>query len=243
MNTRTRRYLVAALLAGCCSLVSCGTERAGATGHGPPAPRPSVTDRACAVGEAPETTDDDGELPDTTSDGQGLPDTTTDDRELPDTTSDDQGLPDTTTDDRELPDTTSDDQGLPDTTTDDQALPDTTTDDQGVPAGDTTEDGASVPEVGSHRWFSMTREFRAYLKTAAPKADAAIAAHVERVCVRTPANDGRTVADVWVDYGVWEDGKLKHAAEVFARWRRSVYGDHGHVTVLAPAKMNAERGW
>ncbi|MBL1084182.1 hypothetical protein JK359_19800 [Streptomyces actinomycinicus] len=217
MKTKTPRYVVAALLVGCCSLVSCGTQHGEAGRTGAPAPRASVTDRSCALEEVPEdTTDDDGELPDTTSD----------DQELPDTTSDDQG------------------SAGGDTTSDDQELPDTTSDDQGVPAGDTTDDdGAGVPAAGPHRWFPMTREFRAHLKASARKADAAVAAHVEKVCIRTPGGDGRTEADVWVDYGVWEDDELQRAAEVFARWRQSVYGDHGHVTVLAPAKMDAERSW
>ncbi|MFF7749722.1 hypothetical protein ACFZCP_10780 [Streptomyces sp. NPDC007971] len=236
MRIKTRGRLVAALLVGCCALVSCGTHRAGAAKAGSPAPRPSAVDTACAVERPSQDTDDDqGELPDTTSDDQGLPDTTSDDQgELPDTTSDDQG---------ELPDTTSDDQGLPDTTSDDQGLPDTTTDDQGPAADGTTEDGAGVPEAGPHRWFPMTREFRAYLAAGVSKGDVAIAAHVSRVCVRTPDDSGRTEADVWVDYGVWQDGERNRAAGAFARWRRSVYGGHGHVTVLAPAKMTTERDW
>ncbi|GGU87504.1 hypothetical protein GCM10010260_21130 [Streptomyces filipinensis] len=218
-----RRRLVAALLVGCCTLVSCGTKRADTARDDSPAPRSTVIDKACDVENPPQDTNDD----------QGLPDTTTDDQGLPDTTTDDQGLPDTTTDDQELPDTT----------TDDQELPDTTTDDQGAPAGDTTEDGADVPGAGPHRWFSMAREFRAYLMASAPKGDAAIAAHVTRVCVRTPDDSGRTEADVWVDYGVWQDDELNDAAKAFVHWRRSVYGDHGHVTALAPAKMDTELSW
>ncbi|MGW2856613.1 hypothetical protein ACWDAZ_33210 [Streptomyces sp. NPDC001215] len=86
-----------------------------------------------------------------------------------------------TSDDQTLPDTTSDDQNLPDETSDDQTLPDTTSDDQqdpGPPMGDTTDDDGGVPTAGPHRWFPMLREFRAYLSTDAPEADAAIAAHV-----------------------------------------------------------------
>ncbi|MFF5532089.1 hypothetical protein ACFY71_06370 [Streptomyces cinerochromogenes] len=207
MKTRTSRYVVAALLVGCCTLVSCGSEHADAGRGGPSAPQWSTADEECAYKEAPDTTDDDQEIPDTTSD----------DQELPDYTSDDQGPPvDGTTDD----------------TTDDTA--DDTTD-------GTTGDGG-VPDAGPHRWFSMTRDFRAYLKGSASKKDAAIAAHVEKVCVRMPG-DGRTAARVWVDYGVWEDDELQHAAEMFARWRKSVYGDRGHVAVLAPAKMTADRDW
>jgi hypothetical protein len=218
MKTKMRRYAVAVLLVGSCSLVSCGTQHADAARAGSTAPRPSAAGRECDVEDVPEATDDD----------QGLPGTTSDDQGLPDTTSDDQG----------------DGQGLPDTTSDDyQELPDTTSDDQGPPVGDTTEDDPGVPSAGPHRWFSMTREFRDYLRTGAPKADAALAAHVGKVCVRTPEGDGRTEADVWVDYGVWEDGKLNRATRAFAHWRQTVYGDHGHVTVLAPAKMDAERRW
>ncbi|MGW3207645.1 hypothetical protein [Streptomyces sp. NPDC001135] len=233
MRTRMRRRLVAALLVGCCSLVSCGTRHADAARGGSPAPRATVADRTCDIEEQdPQTTDDDQGLPDTTSDDQGLPDVTSDDQ-------DDQGLPDTTTDDQggqDLPDTTTDDQGG-------QDLPDTTSDDQGPPVDDTTEDGAGVPGAGPHRWFPMAREFRTYLTTSAPKADAAIAAHVTRVCVRTPDDSGRTEADVWVDYGVWQDVELRNAAKAFAHWRRSVYGDHGHVTALAPAKMTTDLSW
>ncbi|MEU7409244.1 hypothetical protein AB0B40_07925 [Streptomyces sp. NPDC042638] len=214
MKTKMRRYAVAVLLVGGCSLVSCGTQHADAARTDSTAPRASAADRECDVEDSPVATEDD----------QGLPDTTSDDQGVPDTTSDDQGLPDTTSDDY-------------------QELPDTTSDDQGPPAGDTTEDDQGVPSAGPHRWFSMTREFRDYLRTGAPKADAAIAAHVGKVCVRTPEGDGRTEADVWVDYGVWEDDKLNRATRAFAHWRQSVYGDHGHVTVLAPAKMDAERSW
>ncbi|MFF3917308.1 hypothetical protein ACFYZB_28200 [Streptomyces sp. NPDC001852] len=214
MRTKTRRRLVAALLVGCCALVSCGTQRAGVAQGDSPAPRSSAADRTCDIEEG-----------------------------APDTTDDDQGLPDTTSDDQELPDATSDDQGLPDTTSDDQGLPGTTSDDQGPAVDDTSEDGSGVPQAGPHRWFPMAREFRAYLTASASSADAAIAAHVDRVCVRMPGSDGRTEADVWVDYGVWDDDKLERAAAVFARWRQSVYGDRGHVEVLAPAKMNTERSW
>ncbi|MFI0812404.1 hypothetical protein [Streptomyces echinatus] len=245
MKTRMRRYAVAALLVGCCSLVSCGTQGADAARSAPSAPRTaSAADGECFVEDAPQATEDDQGSSDTTSDDQGLPDTTSDDQGLPDTTSDDQELPDTTSDDQALPDTTSDDyQELPDTTTDDQELPDTTSDDQGPPEGDTTEDGVGVPDAGPHRWFSMTRDFRGYLKSGVPKADAAIAAHVERVCVRMPEAGGRTKAYVWADYGVWDDAQLDRVVRVFARWRLSGYGDHGHVTVLAPAKMTAEGSW
>ncbi|MDX5566305.1 hypothetical protein PYK79_27300 [Streptomyces sp. ID05-04B] len=172
--------------------------------------------------------------------GSSARDETSDDGEenLPDTTSDDQGSgPDTTTDDQgTLPDTTSDDQGT---------LPDTTTDDQGdaPPVGDTTDDGGSVPTEGPHRWFPMLREFRAYLASSVPKADAAVAAHVTGVHVRVPAGQVRSVAVVHVDYGVWEQAGADRTAEVFARWRLSVYGDHGHVQVLGPGKTTADADW
>jgi hypothetical protein len=153
---------------------------------------------------------------------------------------------DETSDDQTLPDTTTDDQTLPDTTTDDQTLPDTTSDDQqdpGPPPGDTTDDDGGVPTAGPNRWFPMLREFRAYLTTKAPKADAPIAAHVTSVYTRTPPGSARTVSVVHVDYGVTEQKDADRTAEVFARWRRSVYGDHGHVDVLGPAKTNAGQDW
>jgi hypothetical protein len=166
MKPGMRRYAVAALLVGCCSLVSCGTRHGDTAQGDAPAPGSSRTDRACAAAEAP---------------------------------------------------------------------------DMPVDAG--AADGAGVPAAGSHRWFSMTRAFRAYLRAGAPKADAAVAAHVERVCVRTSGDGGRTVAHVWVDYGVWDDAELDRTADAFVHWRRSVYGDHGQVRILAPAKMDAERSW
>ncbi|MFI2641074.1 hypothetical protein [Streptomyces sp. NPDC018610] len=228
MKTTTRYAAVAAALACCClPLTACGAEHAGV--------RPAATSASAepAAGSADETSDDQGaDLPDTTSDDQG---------DLPDTTSDDQGdLPDTTTDDQntDLPDTTSDDPGadLPDTTSDDQQDTDDPYADEG------TTDG-SVPATGPHRWFPMLHEFRAYLTTSARKADAAIAAHVTSVETRTPAGGARSVAVVRVDYGVGEQDEADRTAEVFARWRLSVYGDHGHVDVLGPAKTTAERDW
>ena len=77
-----------------------------------------------------------------------------------------------------------------------------------------SDDGEGVPENGPHRWYSLAREFRAYLKASPVKGDAAIAAHVERVCLRIPEGDARTKAVVWVDYGVWEDDKLQHAGRL-----------------------------
>lgn len=133
-----------------------------------------------------------------------------------------------------------------DETSDDQTLPDTTSDDQqdpGPPPGDTTDDDGGVPTAGPNRWFPMLREFRAYLTTKAPKADAPIAAHVTSVYTRTPPGSARTVSVVHVDYGVTEQQDADRTAEVFARWRRSVYGDHGHVDVLGPAKTNAGQDW
>ncbi|WP_328476351.1 hypothetical protein OHS71_02635 [Streptomyces sp. NBC_00377] len=231
MKFMTRHAPVAVLLACCClPLTACGTERPG-THAAAPGPESSAADETSDDGQA--------DLPDTTSDDQGtLPDTTSDDQgTLPDTTSDDQGsLPDTTSDDQgTLPDTTSDDQGtLPDTTTDDQgSLPDTTTDDT----------GDDVPVDGPHRWFPMLREFRAYLAASVPRADAAIAAHVTSVHIRVPAGSARSVAVVRVDYGVSEQERADRTASVFARWRSSVYGDHGHVEVLGPAKTTAVKDW
>ncbi|MFI9246819.1 hypothetical protein ACIGXF_30600 [Streptomyces sp. NPDC053086] len=224
---RMRHLPVVAALALCCSLTSCGTRHADG----------SAADRAgtSAAGR--------------TADGcPGLPDTTSDDdyRELPDTTTDDeyQELPDTTTDDdyQELPDTTSDDdyQELPDATTDDQGLPDSTTDD-GSGLADTTGDDPA--DAGSSCWFPMRREFRAYLTADGRKTDAAIAPHVESVRVRASVAGGRTESVVRVDYGVGEQEDADRTAGAFAGWRASVYGDHGHVEVLGPAKTVAERDW
>lgn len=231
MTIMTRYAPVAALLACCClPLTACGTERPGA--H---TAATAGSGAAAATGgsgaSATDGTSDDGqeELPDTTTDDQGS---------LPDTTSDDQGT---------LPDTTSDDQGtLPDTTSDDQGTyPDTTTDRDvdDPPVGDTTDDGGGVPASGPHRWYPMLREFRAYLASGVAKADAAVSAHVTSVRVRVPAGSARSVAVVRVDYGVGEQEEADRTAEAFAHWRRSLYGDHGHVEVLGPAKTTAEKDW
>ncbi|WP_190130202.1 hypothetical protein [Streptomyces mashuensis] len=161
----------------------------------------------------------------------------------PDGTSDDQhtNLPDTTSDDQhtDLPDTTSDDQhtDLPDTTSDDHPDPD------GPPMGDTADDDGGVPTAGPHRWFPMLQEFRTHLTTKAPKPDAAVAPHVTRVYVRTPAGTDRVEAVVRVDYGVGEQEDADRTAKAFTQWRRTVYGDHGHVRVLGPAKTTAEQTW
>ncbi|MDQ0959895.1 cytoskeletal protein RodZ [Streptomyces sp. B4I13] len=239
---KNRYAPVAALFVCCClPLAACGTERPGTQTAGTQA----AGDRSgggSSGSSAGDETSDDGEetLPDTTSDDQGTgPDTTTDDQgTLPDTTTDDQGT---------LPDTTSDDQGTGlDTTTDDQGTgPDTTSDDQGdaPPVGDTTDDAGSVPTEGPHRWFPMLREFRAYLASSVPEADAAVSAHVTSVQVRVPAGSARSVAVVHVDYGLWEQAGADRTARIFARWRLSVYGDHGHVRVLGPAKTTAEANW
>ncbi|MEU3839666.1 hypothetical protein AB0E88_06480 [Streptomyces sp. NPDC028635] len=211
MNTHIRRLAVAAALACCCALTSCGTERAGgpAAAAAPASPRPSISDTSCDP-QVPENTDEN------TDEESG--------QTLPDTTSDDQGG-------QTLPDTTSDDQGG-------QTLPDTTSDDQGPPPVDTEEDGDL-----SDRWYSMTREFLAYLRTDAPKADAALAAHVHSASVCTTQGGARTLARVRADYDVGQQEPLDRTARVFARWRKSLYGDHGHVQVLAPAKMTAELDW
>ncbi|MFF8725961.1 hypothetical protein ACF073_05665 [Streptomyces sp. NPDC015171] len=165
--------------------------------------------------------------------GPSAADGTTDDQELPDTTTDDgETLPDTTTDDGEtLPDTTTDDgETLPDTTTDDgRTYPDTTSDDPG--------------DAGARRWFPMRREFRAYLVADGRAGDAAAAPHVTSVRISTPAGGGPVDSVVRVDYGVGEQDAADRTAEAFARWRTSVYGDHGRVEVLGPAKTTAERDW
>ncbi|MFE5217342.1 MULTISPECIES: hypothetical protein [unclassified Streptomyces] len=105
--------------------------------------------------------------------------------------------------------------------------------------GGPTGTAAGTPAPG----VPALRAFRTYLRTKGPKADAAIASHVLSVRVHDAGSGARTRATVEVDYGVWDDERLDRTAEVFAHWRRSVYGGHGHVRVLAPAKMDAERDW
>ncbi|PKW12001.1 hypothetical protein SAMN05428944_0762 [Streptomyces sp. 1222.5] len=109
----------------------------------------------------------------------------------------------------------------------------------GGPTGPAAGTATATPAPG----VPALRAFRTYLRTEGPKADAAIASHVLGVRVHEAGSGARTRATVEVDYGVWDDERLDRTAEVFARWRRSVYGDHGHVRVLAPAKMDAERDW
>ncbi|MFI9721978.1 hypothetical protein ACIHFE_20335 [Streptomyces sp. NPDC052396] len=135
-------------------------------------------------------------------------------------------------------DETSDDhqENLPDTT-DERPDPD------GPPRDNTEDDDGAVPTAGPHRWFPMRREFRAYLGAHAPKADAAIASHVRSVYTRTPAGSARLVAVVRVDYGITQQDDADRTARVFARWRRSLYGDHGHVEVYGPAKTDAQQDW
>ncbi|MFJ4521340.1 hypothetical protein ACIP4Y_10390 [Streptomyces sp. NPDC088810] len=247
MNIRMRHLPVAVALVFCSVLTSCGTERAGEPAAGASAAGSSATEETSddqCQGE--DTADDDREIPDTTSDdqGDGGPDLTSDDQGDggPDLTSDDQGDggPDLTSDDQGDggPDLTSDDQGGggPDLTTDDQGDggPDTTTDDPGPPCGAT---------AGPHRWFPMARDFRAYLKADGRKADAAMAGHVLSVYVRNPEGTDRTEAWVRVTYGVMEQEDADRTAKAFARWRSSVYGDHGHVGVTGPAKTDAEADW
>ncbi|MGA5038817.1 hypothetical protein ACPCA8_17390 [Streptomyces capoamus] len=89
----------------------------------------------------------------------------------------------------------------------------------------------------------MTRDFRSYLKADGRKADAAMAGHVLTVYLRNPEGTDRTEAWVRVTYGVMEQEDADRAARVFARWRSSVYGDHGHVGVTGPAKTDAEADW
>ncbi|MFF9280411.1 hypothetical protein [Streptomyces griseosporeus] len=118
-------------------------------------------------------------------------------------------------------------------------LPDTTSEDQGGPPPVDTEEDADL----SDRWYSMTGDFRAYLDASASKGDRALAARLESVSVCTTEGGARTLARVRASFEVDESGALDRTAAVFAHWRHSVYGDHGHVEVLAPAKMTAERDW
>ncbi|WP_030199899.1 hypothetical protein [Streptomyces sp. NRRL S-87] len=229
----------AALACGCLALTACGTVHTGTRAGAPPGAGPAASPAAgqdCRRGLPDTTSDDQGTGPDTTSDDQGtLPDLTSDDQgTLPDETSDDQGtLPDLTSDDQNTgPDLTSDDQG---------GLPDTTTDDQGPGAG--AADGACVPATGPYRWFPMLREFRAHLASHPATAGPGTGSHVESVDIRTRPADGRAEAVVRVDYGAGEQEGADRTARAFAEWRRSGYGDHGHVRVLGPAKTTAELDW
>ncbi|MEU6216616.1 hypothetical protein ABZ845_03705 [Streptomyces sp. NPDC047022] len=63
------------------------------------------------------------------------------------------------------------------------------------------------------------------------------------VYTRTPAGSARGVSVVRADYGVMEQEDADRTAKAFAQWRRSEYGDHGHVDVLGPAKTTAEQDW
>lgn len=236
MTIQMRRLAVAAALVCCCALTSCGTERAGgpASAASPASPHPSVSDTSCDI-QVPENTDEATGVPENTDENTdeatGVPETT--DETLGDTTDEtaDETTDETTDAGAGLPDTTSDDQGG-------QDLPDTTSDDQGPPPVDTEEDADL-----SERWYSMTREFVAYLKASHSKADAALAAHVHSVSVCTTQGGARTLARVRAEFDVWDSESLDRTAAAFAHWRRSLYGDHGHVEVLAPAKMNSERDW
>ncbi len=58
-----------------------------------------------------------------------------------------------------------------------------------------------------------------------------------------PAGSARGEAVVRVYYGVAEQEEADRTADVFAHWRSSVYGDHGRVDVLGPAKATAEKDW
>jgi hypothetical protein len=118
-------------------------------------------------------------------------------------------------------------------------LPDTTSEDQGGRTPVDTEEDADL----SDRWYSMTGDFRAYLDASASKEDRALAARLESVSVCTTEGGARTLARVRASFEVDESDAVDRTAAVFARWRGSVYGDHGHVEVLAPAKMTAEKDW
>ncbi|GHF47797.1 hypothetical protein [Streptomyces griseosporeus] len=230
MDIQMRRLAVAVALV-CCALTSCGTQRAGEPASaGPPAsPRPSASDAPCDV-QTPENTDEDtGPYtgPDTDEDAGTYtgPDTDEDPGTYtgPDTDED----PGTYTG----PDTDEDATGT--------GLPDTTSEDQGGRTPVDTEEDADL----SDRWYSMTGDFRAYLDASASKEDRALAARLESVSVCTTRGGARTLARVRASFEVDDSDALDRTAAVFAHWRHSVYGDHGHVEVLAPAKMTAEKDW
>jgi hypothetical protein len=218
MDIQMRRLAVAVALV-CCALTSCGTQRAGEPASaGPPvSPRPSASGAPCDV-QAPENTDEDTG-PYTGPDTDEDPGTYTG----PDT-DEDAGT-------YTGPDTDEDATGTD--------LPDTTSEDQGGRTPVDTEEDADL----SDRWYSMTGDFRAYLDASASKEDRALAARLESVSVCTTEGGARTLARVRASFEVDESDAVDRTAAVFARWRGSVYGDHGHVEVLAPAKMTAEKDW
>ncbi|MFH8932665.1 hypothetical protein [Streptomyces griseosporeus] len=230
MDIQMRRLAVAVALV-CCALTSCGTQRAGEPASaGPPAsPRPSASDAPCDV-RTPENTDEDTG-PYTGPDTDEDPGTYTG----PDTDED----PGTYTG----PDTDEDPGAYTGPDTDEDAtgtgLPDTTSEDQGGRTPVDTEEDADL----SDRWYSMTGDFRAYLDASASKEDRALAARLESVSVCTTQGGARTLARVRASFEVDDSDALDRTAAVFAHWRHSVYGDHGHVEVLAPAKMTAEKDW
>ncbi|MFF9623034.1 hypothetical protein [Streptomyces griseosporeus] len=232
MDIPMRRLAVAVALV-CCALTSCGTQRAGEpTSAAPPAsPHPSAPEASCAI-QTPENTDEDPGAytgPNTDEDPGTYTGPNTDEEasgtDLPDTTSED-------TSGTDLPDTTSEDASG-------AGQPDTTSEDQGGPPPVDTEEEADL----SDRWYSMARDFRAYLEASASKTDRALATRLESVSVCTTGDGARTLARVRAAFEVDESDALDRTATVFAHWRRSVYGDHGHVEVLAPAKMTAEQDW
>jgi hypothetical protein len=230
MDIPMRRLVVAVALV-CCALTSCGTERAGEPASaGPPAsPHPSAPDAPCAI-QSPENTDEDpgtytGPNTDEDTGAYTGPNTDEDTGTYTGPNTDEEPT-------AELPDTTSEDASGAE-------LPDTTSEDQGGPPPVDTEEDADL----SDRWYSMTGDFRAYLEASASKADRALATRLESVSVCTTGDGARTLARVRAAFEVDDSDALDRAATVFAHWRRSVYGDHGHVEVLAPAKMTAEQDW
>ncbi|MFC7914279.1 hypothetical protein [Streptomyces sp. NPDC057386] len=222
MTTQMRRLAVAAALLCCCALTSCGTERAdGRAGAG---------DGGGAVTAASPT----APRPSASASGASGASGASCDVSAP-------GSADETSEGgAELPDATSEDSAeLPDTTSEDATdLPDTTSEGHGPTPVDTEEDADL-----SDRWYSMTGDFTTYLKSSPSKADAALAGRVRSASVCTTQGGARTLARVRVDLDVREDEPLNRTARVFARWRQSQYGDHGHVEVLAPARMSAELDW
>lgn len=231
MDIPMRRLAVAVTLV-CCALTSCGTQHAGepASAGPPTSPHPSASDAPCAIQTQENTDEDTGPYtgPNTDEDPGTYTGPNTDEDPGtytgPDTDEDASGT--------DLPDTTSEDTSGTD-------QPDTTSEDQGGPPPVDTEEDADL----SDRWYSMTRDFRAYLEASASKEDRALATRLESVSVCTTGDGARTLARVRATFEVDDADALDRTATVFAHWRRTVYGDHGHVEVLAPAKMTAEKDW
>ncbi|MGP9020223.1 hypothetical protein ACT1U9_17705 [Streptomyces sp. BR1] len=143
---------------------------------------------------------------DTTDDGAGTPGPPTDE---------DTGTPGPPTDE---------DTGTPGPPTDE----DTGT--PGPPTDGQVTDGAGP--CGEAGWYGMTKDFMTYYTAHATKADDGQLESVTDVRVRIAGKINMTVAEVTTDFRPEATYAADRVAEVFATWRKEVYGDHGTVTVV-----------